>query len=137
MEARPALSRTQTAVLDAIRTSVRERGYPPTLREVGAAVGLASSSSVAHVIRVLEARGYLRCTPGSPRSLTIVDDDPTDTGWDPQLELRAAGRALINACLAAAVDPTNREALGAQVRSWDRFALALDAAEDAAHAYAG
>lgn len=134
MEARTPLSRTQSAVLDAIRTSVRERGFPPTLREVGATVGLASSSSVAHVIRVLEARGYLHCTPGSPRSLTILDD-PTDTGWDPQLELRAAGRALINACLAAAVDPENREALGAQVRSWDRFALALDAAEDAAHGH--
>lgn len=134
MEARTPLSRTQTAVLDAIRTSVRERGFPPTLREVGATVGLASTSSVAQVVQTLEARGYLRREPGSPRSLTILDD-PTDTGWDPQLELRAAGRDLINACLAAAVDPTNPEALGAQVRSWDRFALALDAAEDAAHGH--
>lgn len=80
MEARPPLTAVQSSVLDTIRDSIRERGYPPTLREVGTAVGLASTSTVAHALQVLQARGYLVRDPGSPRALRIVDDPdaPTD-----------------------------------------------------------
>jgi repressor LexA len=61
------------AVLDMIRTSVEERGYPPSIREIGEAVGLTSPSSVAHQLRVLERKGLLRKDPNRPRALVVAD----------------------------------------------------------------
>ena len=54
----------QRKVLQVIRESVQKRGYPPTLREIGDAVGLASTSSVAYQIRALENKGCLRKEAG-------------------------------------------------------------------------
>lgn len=65
------LTLIQQGVLDAITTSMEKRGYPPTLREIGATVGLASVSSVSHQLQVLEARGVLTRDPNSPRAITI------------------------------------------------------------------
>jgi repressor LexA len=59
-------------VLEYLREYVAEHGYPPSIREVGDAVGLTSSSSVAYQLRVLEERGYIRRDPGKPRALTIL-----------------------------------------------------------------
>jgi repressor LexA len=46
-----------------IKDTVERRGYPPSIREMGDAVGLASSSSVAHQLKMLEAKGILRRDP--------------------------------------------------------------------------
>lgn len=67
------LTDRQRAVLEVIRTSVSDRGYPPSQREIGAAVGLSSNSSVTHQLRVLERKGYLRRDPTLPRAITITD----------------------------------------------------------------
>ncbi|MEV0246193.1 transcriptional repressor LexA [Nocardia sp. NPDC050712] len=66
----------QRKVLDVIRSSVSERGYPPSIREIGDAVGLTSTSSVAHQLRALERKGYLRRDPNRPRAVDvrILDD---------------------------------------------------------------
>ena len=48
------LTRRQRTILDVIRASVTTRGYPPSIREIGDAVGLTSTSSVAHQLRTLE-----------------------------------------------------------------------------------
>lgn len=69
------LTPRQTRILDTLRASVEDRGYPPTLREIGSAVGLASSSSVAHQLKVIEKKGWIRRDPNSPRALTILDDE--------------------------------------------------------------
>lgn len=73
-----SLTRRQRLILDFIRTSVDARGYPPSIREMGEAVGLTSPSSVAHQLRVLEAKGLLRRDPKRPRALEVVPAPPED-----------------------------------------------------------
>jgi repressor LexA len=58
-------------VLTVIRDSIERRGYPPSMREIGERVGLTSSSSVAHQLRVLEEKGYIKRDPNRPRALTV------------------------------------------------------------------
>lgn len=69
---REGLTNRQRRVLDMIRDSVEARGYPPSLREIGEAVGLASPSSVAHQLKMLERKGYLRRDPNRPRAIEVV-----------------------------------------------------------------
>lgn len=65
------LSVRQRAILDYIVQSVEERGYPPAVREIGEAVGLASPSTVHVHLRTLEQRGYLRRDPTKPRAIEV------------------------------------------------------------------
>lgn len=62
----------QRRILEAIRDSVAARGYPPSMREIGEAVGLTSSSSVKHQLSALQAKGYLRQDPHRPRAIEVV-----------------------------------------------------------------
>lgn len=72
-EQRPALTARQTRILQVIRDTVRDRGYPPTLRELTAAVDISSSSTAAEQLRILAARGYIRVTPNTPRGIMLLD----------------------------------------------------------------
>ena len=63
----------QRIVLDMIRTAVETRGYPPSMREIGEAVGLMSPSSVAYQLNALEKKGYLRRDARLPRAMEIVE----------------------------------------------------------------
>ncbi|HEV7172617.1 transcriptional repressor LexA [Pedococcus sp.] len=67
----------QRRVLEVIRNSVDRRGYPPSLREIGEAVGLTSPSSVAHQLSTLERKGFLRRDPNRPRAIEVVSPDAT------------------------------------------------------------
>jgi repressor LexA len=58
-------------VLEVIRDSIERRGYPPSVREIGEAVGLSSASSVAHQLSVLQKKGWLRRDPNRPRALDV------------------------------------------------------------------
>ena len=69
------LTPRQRRVLSVIRDSVESRGYPPSMREIGVAVGLTSSSSVAHQLRVLESKGFLRRDPNRPRAVEVLLPD--------------------------------------------------------------
>jgi repressor LexA len=71
---RKNLSDKQLAILDVIQRSVSQRGYPPSMREIGDAVGLSSLSSVTHQLNQLELSGYLRRDPNRPRALEILID---------------------------------------------------------------
>jgi len=71
----PKMSQRQQAILDFIKASVRERGYPPSVREIGEAVGLASSSTVHGHLDRLEKKGLIRRDPTKPRAIEILDDD--------------------------------------------------------------
>jgi repressor LexA len=66
-----ALTQRQRTILEVIRSSVTTRGYPPSIREIGDAVGLTSTSSVAHQLRTLERKGYLRRDPNRPRAVDV------------------------------------------------------------------
>ncbi|WP_411722149.1 transcriptional repressor LexA [Mycetocola sp.] len=74
---RKSLSEKQLSILDVIQRSVSSRGYPPSMREIGDAVGLASLSSVTHQLNQLELSGYLRRDPNRPRALEILIDLPS------------------------------------------------------------
>ena len=65
------LTPRQQRVLTVIKDSIERRGYPPSMREIGEAVGLTSSSSVAHQLRVLEEKGFLKRDPNRPRALEV------------------------------------------------------------------
>ena len=75
---RKNLSDKQLAILDVIQRSVSQRGYPPSMREIGDAVGLSSLSSVTHQLNQLELSGYLRRDPNRPRALEILIDLPSN-----------------------------------------------------------
>jgi len=66
------LTRRQRRILEVIKEAVDSRGYPPSIREMGESVGLASSSSVAHQLKVLEQKGFLRRDPNRPRALEVL-----------------------------------------------------------------
>ncbi len=69
------LTPRQRRILEFIAETVRERGYPPTVREIGEAVGLTSSSSVHAQLANLERRGLLRKDPTKPRAVAITRPD--------------------------------------------------------------
>jgi repressor LexA len=69
------LTQRQRTILEVIRASVTSRGYPPSIREIGDAVGLTSTSSVAHQLRALERKGYLRRDPNRPRAVDVRGTD--------------------------------------------------------------
>jgi repressor LexA len=75
------LTKKQRAVLDVIRATVAEKGYPPTVREIGAKLGVKSPYAILRHLRELERKGYLKRSDGTRRTLTIVDKgespDPT------------------------------------------------------------
>jgi repressor LexA len=70
-----ALTERQRTILEVIRSSVTTRGYPPSIREIGDAVGLTSTSSVAHQLRTLERKGYLRRDANRPRAVDVRSAD--------------------------------------------------------------
>jgi repressor LexA len=80
----------QRKVLQVIRESVQKRGYPPSMREIGEAVGLTSTSSVSYQLSTLQAKGYLHRDAGRPRTVEVrlpghpavrpdLDQDEDDT----------------------------------------------------------
>ncbi|MDO5534133.1 MAG: transcriptional repressor LexA [Propionibacteriaceae bacterium] len=81
----------QRLILETIREAIEVRGYPPTIREMGDAVGLASPSSVTHQLKVLEAKGFLSRDPKRPRALAVHLPDPVRPGAAaPQADAPAA-----------------------------------------------
>jgi repressor LexA len=66
------LTDRQRQVLEFIDAQIRERGYPPSVREIGEAVGLSSSSTVHAHLAALQDKGYLRRDPTKPRAIELV-----------------------------------------------------------------
>ncbi len=69
------ISNRQQAIMDFIKDEVREKGYPPSVREIGEAVGLASSSTVHGHLDRLEKKGLIRRDPTKPRAIEIIGHD--------------------------------------------------------------
>ena len=72
------LTERQRQVLHFIAETTAERGYPPAVREIGEALGLASSSTVHSHIQSLQKRGYLRVDPTKPRAIELLYDPDTE-----------------------------------------------------------
>lgn len=69
------LTPRQRKVLEFLRAEIEKRGYPPSMREIGAAVGLASTSSVSHQLKTLQNMGFVKRDPFRPRALEIYLPD--------------------------------------------------------------
>ncbi|GAA4860571.1 transcriptional repressor LexA [Paenibacillus vulneris] len=72
------LSNRQLAILEFIKNEVKDKGYPPSVREIGEAVGLASSSTVHGHLERLEKKGLIRRDPTKPRAIEITDGSSTE-----------------------------------------------------------
>ena len=73
------LNNRQQQILDFLRAHARDHAYPPTVREIGHAVGLSSSSTVQNHLNSLEARGYIRRDPAKSRTVEVVGADAAST----------------------------------------------------------
>ncbi|CAM3072098.1 transcriptional repressor LexA [Filibacter tadaridae] len=69
------ISKRQEDILSFIKEEVRKKGYPPSVREIGEAVGLASSSTVHGHLARLESKGFIRRDPTKPRAIEILDPE--------------------------------------------------------------
>ncbi|MEH7073398.1 transcriptional repressor LexA [Neobacillus drentensis] len=69
------ISKRQQDILDFIKSEVKSKGYPPSVREIGEAVGLASSSTVHGHLARLESKGLIRRDPTKPRAIEILEAD--------------------------------------------------------------
>ena len=85
------ISATQRRILEVIRQSNRERGYPPSVREIGSIVGLGSTSSVAHHLKALERHGLLRRDAHGARAVDVRGPDDDAAVSVPLLGAIAAG----------------------------------------------
>ncbi|MDN5896675.1 MAG: transcriptional repressor LexA [Nocardioides sp.] len=65
------LTPRQQRILNTIRDALENQGYPPSMREIGETVGLTSSSSVSHQLKVLESKGFIKRHPNRPRALEV------------------------------------------------------------------
>jgi repressor LexA len=70
------ISERQREILDLIIETVRRRGYPPSVREIGEAVGLSSPSTVHSHLSALVEAGLLRRDPSKPRAIEVIEEEP-------------------------------------------------------------
>ena len=103
------LTARQRQILDCIDTAMRDRGYPPSVREIGESVGLGSPSTVHSHLSTLQRLGYLRRDPSKPRAIEVrfdassgaaverrpVPADPTGDG--DLFMLRVRGDSMVDA----------------------------------------
>ncbi|MET7374805.1 MULTISPECIES: transcriptional repressor LexA [Micromonospora] len=117
------LTARQRRILEFIRNWVERHGYPPSVREIGEAVGLVSPSSVAYQLKELEKKGFLRRDPNRPRAVDVrapseaIDDElsraqrPTPA-YVPMLGRIAAGGPILAEQAVEDIFPLPRELVG-------------------------
>ncbi|MCH7581446.1 MAG: transcriptional repressor LexA [Acidobacteria bacterium] len=111
------LSERQQQVLDYIRDTVNGRGYPPSVREIGEAVGLNSPSTVHSHLNSLVKAGAIRKDPSKPRALVVLDEQAPTTADSrvrdiPLLGRIAAGTPILAAEQVESVMPLPTELVG-------------------------
>lgn len=118
----PDLSPRQRRIMEFLRDWGDQHGYPPSVREIGEAVGLVSPSSVAYQLKALERKGYLRRDPNRPRAVDVrpaseLVDDETDVRrpaptYVPVLGSIAAGGPILAEEMIEDVFPLPQELVG-------------------------
>lgn len=93
------LSEREEAIMAVIKKNLRDKGYPPSVREIGQEVGLSSSSTVHGYLKRLEEKGFIRRDPTKPRALEVLDHEQTNNNPDftyiPVLGRVAAGLPIL------------------------------------------
>lgn len=115
------LTRRQQEILDFVRAEIHRRGFPPSVREIGEAVGLSSSSTVHSHLAALEQKGFIRRDPSKPRALEVLDYRDTERAVDygavqavPIVGQVAAGAPILAAENIEATVPLPAELAGEQ-----------------------
>lgn len=94
------LTRRQRQILDYVIEYSRRRGYPPSVRDIGNALQLTSSSTVHSHLSALEKKGYLRRDPSKPRAIEVLKD-PASLPHKPVVSLPVVGRVTAGAPILA------------------------------------
>ncbi|MDQ7800412.1 MAG: transcriptional repressor LexA [Armatimonadota bacterium] len=94
------LTRRQRQILDFVIEYTRRRGYPPSVRDIGNALHLTSSSTVHSHLSALEKKGYLRRDPSKPRAIEVLKD-PTSLPHKRVVSLPVVGRVTAGAPILA------------------------------------
>ncbi|MCX5327828.1 hypothetical protein [Streptomyces sp. NBC_00140] len=112
------LTDRQQRIFQYLRQTVQARGYPPSMREIGDAVGLRSTSSIAYQLKQLEEKGLISAEPGLPRSFRILTGDtdgpqipPLEHVGCPLLATDSTGEHASPLVLRVVLDPSTRRAL--------------------------
>lgn len=95
------LSKRQQDILDFIKLKVKQKGYPPSVREIGEAVGLASSSTVHGHLSRLENKGYIRRDPTKPRAIEVLDTDLSGISSVPSVNVPMIGKVTAGSPITA------------------------------------
>lgn len=91
------LSKRQLDILKFIKDEVKSKGYPPSVREIGEAVGLASSSTVHGHLARLETKGLIRRDPTKPRAIEVLDEEEMNIPKSAVMNVPVIGK--VTACL--------------------------------------
>src|ERR1700731_4135618 len=108
----------QRKVLQVIRDSVQKRGYPPSMREIGEAVGLTSTSSVSYQLSTLQRKGYLHRDVGRPRTVEVrlpahgMDIASQEAAYVPLVGRIAAGGPILAEQQIEEIFPLPRQLVG-------------------------
>ncbi|MBV9099945.1 MAG: transcriptional repressor LexA [Candidatus Dormibacteraeota bacterium] len=123
------LNARQRQILDFLRDHSQTHAYPPTVREIGQAVGLSSSSTVQNHLNTLETRGFIKRDPSKSRTVEIVDSEAA--GAAPQrlgniIQLPLVGRVAAGTPILAAENIENTLTVGPEIGgSGDSYALTV------------
>ena len=95
------LTDRQCRIIEVIQDSIDRRGYPPSMREIGEAVGLNSTSSVRHQLVVLETKGFIRRDPNRPRAYIVRGPSDPTQAWRARMAQTTATTQGANGMLGA------------------------------------
>jgi repressor LexA len=109
------LTDRQCRVLEVIQESIDRRGYPPSMREIGEAVGLQSTSSVRHQLVVLENKGFIRRDPNRPRAYIVRGPSDPTQAWRARMAQSHAAAASVPQIAAPAPIPVDEDGTAGRV----------------------
>jgi repressor LexA len=125
-----SLNTRQRQILEYLRDHARQHAYPPTVREIGQAVGLSSSSTVQNHLNSLETRGYIRRDPSKSRTVEIIEQGGAQHATGQRgsniIALPLVGRVAAGTPVLAAENIEDRISVGPEIaRSDDSYALTV------------
>jgi repressor LexA len=117
------LSERQSKILEYIRYVTRVRNYPPSVREIGEAVGLSSSSTVHNHLNQLERRGLIRRDPSKSRTVQLVEDQEVEGKRRSAVAVPVVGRVAAGAPILAEENIEDHVLLSPEIAEEGWFAL--------------
>ena len=99
------LTDRQCRIIEVIQDSIDRRGYPPSMREIGEAVGLNSTSSVRHQLVVLEAKGFIRRDPNRPRAYIVRGPSDPTQAWRARMAQAQGAPGVLGGATATEAEP--------------------------------